>query len=288
LNLRGEYYVKGDWKLNKDTIIASVIFAAGKGSRMKGYEGNKTLLPLIAGESPFKGGQTILLRIIKNLPPGPKAVVVNYRKEDVIRITRGLNLTYCEQPQINGTGGALLAAGEFLENTSFDRLLITMGDIPLVRTSTFENLLKALDYNQMAVLGFQPRDKKEYGVLEITDGKVKRITEWKYWKEYPKEKQDALDICNSGIYAVSRDALLSYLKILGRNPHKVIKEREGRMVEVEEFFITDLVELMSNDGLEVGYSLPEDEYEVMGVDDLQSLEKAREIYNLRGYCQEPV
>lgn len=275
--------------MNKVPKIASVIFAAGKGSRMKGYEGNKTLLPLIAGKSPFEGSHPILLRIIENLPAGPKAIVVNHKKEDVMEITSGLDLTYCEQPQLNGTGGALLAAGGFLEENLFDRLLITMGDVPMVRASTFEDLIKVLDHNQMAVLGFRPRDKKKYGVLEITDGRVNKITEWKYWIEYPKDKQYALDICNSGIYAVSRDALLRYLKILGRNPHRVIKEREGRMVEVEEYFITDLVELMNNDGLSVGYSLAEDENEVMGIDDLQALEKAREIYsNLRGYYPEPV
>jgi bifunctional UDP-N-acetylglucosamine pyrophosphorylase / glucosamine-1-phosphate N-acetyltransferase len=267
--------------LNQVPKIASVIFAAGKGSRMKGYEGNKTLLPLIAGKSPFEGSHPVLLRIIENLPAGPKALVVNHKKEDVMEITSGLDLTYCEQPQLNGTGGALLAAGGFLEENLFDRLLITMGDVPMVRASTFEDLIKVLDHNQMAVLGFRPRDKKKYGVLEIKDGRVNKITEWKYWIEYPKDKQYALDICNSGIYAVSRDALLRYLKILGRNPHRVIKEREGRMVEVEEYFITDLVELMNNDGLRVGYSLAEDENEVMGIDDLQALEKAREIYSLR-------
>jgi len=269
--------------LNPGSTTASVIFAAGKGSRMKGYEENKTLLPLVSGDSPFEGSRPILLRIIESLPPGPKALVVNYKKEDVIRLTEGLGLNYCEQPQTNGTGGALLAASRFIEDNSFDRLLITMGDVPLVRPSTFESLLTVLDNNKMAVLGFRPMDKKQYGVLEISDGKVQRITEWKYWKEYTKDRQDALDICNSGIYAVSRDALIRYLKILGNSPHRVVKEREGRMVEVEEYFITDLVELMSGDGLSVGYSLAEDENEVMGVDDLESLEKAREIFRSRYY-----
>jgi len=267
--------------LNQVPEIASVIFAAGKGSRMKGYDGNKTLLPLIPGKTAFDGTQPILLRIIENLPPGPKAIVVNYRKEDVISITGSLNITYCDQPQLNGTGGALLASRKFLENNLFNRLLITMGDVPLVRSSTFESILKILDHNHMAVLGFRPKDKKEYGVLEITDGKVKSITEWKYWREFPKERQDDLDICNSGIYAVSRDELMRYLAVLGSSPHRVIKEREGKMVEVEEYFITDLVELMNRDGLSVGYSLAEDENEVMGVDDIQSLEKAREIFSLR-------
>lgn len=267
--------------MNEVPKTASVIFAAGKGSRMRGYEGNKTLLPLIAGDSVFDGSNPILLQIIGSLPTGRKAVVVNYKKEDVIKITSGLNLVYCEQPSMNGTGGALLAASKFIEDNLFDRLLITMGDVPLVRPSTFETLMRVLEHNEMAVLGFRPKDKKEYGVLEIAEGKVKRITEWKYWREYPRDRRDSLNICNSGIYAVLRDALLHYLSILGNSPHKVSKERDGRMVEVKEYFITDLIELMSGDGLSVGYSLAEDENEVMGVDDLQSLQKARELFRIR-------
>jgi bifunctional UDP-N-acetylglucosamine pyrophosphorylase / glucosamine-1-phosphate N-acetyltransferase len=267
--------------LNKSIKIASLIFAAGKGSRMKGYDGNKTLLPLVAGKSPFEGSQPILLRIIDTLPSGPKALVINYKKEEVIKATRGLDVSYCDQPVVNGTGGALLAAKKFIQDNEFDRLLITMGDVPLIKSSTFVGLLNVLDHSQFAVLGFRPRDKKEYGVLEVKDGHVMKITEWKYWSKYPGAEQKALDICNSGIYAALKDVLLKYLDVLGGAPHKVIKERDGKMVEVEEFFITDLVELMSSDGVNVGYSLAGNELEVMGVDDLSSLERAREAFNSR-------
>ena len=119
---------------------------------------------------------------------------------------------------------------------------------------------------------------KQYGVLEIEGANVTRIIEWDYWKTYPEEKQRRLQICNSGIYAAHKDELVQYLGILEKRPHKVKKERRGRLVEVEEFFITDLVELMKDNGLKVGYALAEDENEVMGVDDLPSLLKAQEIY----------
>jgi bifunctional UDP-N-acetylglucosamine pyrophosphorylase / glucosamine-1-phosphate N-acetyltransferase len=271
--------------LDKSQKIASLIFAAGKGSRMKGYDGNKTLLPIVAGKSPFEGSQPILLRIIDTLPEGPKALVVNYKKEEVIKATSSLDVIYCEQPVVNGTGGALLAARKFIEDTEFDRLLITMGDVPLIKSTTFEELLKVLDHSRFAVLGFRPLDKKEYGVLEIKDGRVMKITEWKYWSRYPKDEQDNIDICNSGIYAASRDVLIKYLDVLGKTPHRVTKERNGKMVEVEEFFITDLVEFMNRDGIDVGYSLAEDELEVMGVDDLPSLERAREAFKTGGYHQ---
>jgi bifunctional UDP-N-acetylglucosamine pyrophosphorylase/glucosamine-1-phosphate N-acetyltransferase len=264
--------------VHKGPITASIIFAAGKGSRMKGFDGNKTLLPLVPAESPYEGSNPILINVLNSLPPGPKAVVVNHGKEKLIETTRSYGLIYCEQPILNGTGGALLASMEFIENQEYDRLLITMGDVPLVRPSSYERLLNTLAGFNMAVLGFRPKDKKEYGVLEIVKNTVKSIIEWKYWKEFPDDKRGTLNICNSGIYAVRKEVLIRYLDILGKRPHTVIKERDGIMVEVKEFFITDLVQLMYKDGLKVGYVITEDEDEVMGVDDLVSLIKAQEIF----------
>ncbi|MDB9822784.1 NTP transferase domain-containing protein [Deltaproteobacteria bacterium] len=250
---------------------ASIIFAAGKGSRMKDFEGNKTLLPLIPDSSPFEGRYPILLHILNNLPPGPKALVVNYRKEEVIESTRSLDLTYCEQPVLNGTGGALLASREFINNHDYDRLLITMGDVPFVKPSTFDKLLSILRDCHMAILGFRTPNKRKYGVLEIDKGNVKKIIEWKYWSRYTCEKQEGLDICNSGIWAARKDEIIRFMDILEKRPHIVSKERDGIMVEVKEFFITDLVELMSEEGLKIGYAVSEEDDEFMGVDDLESL-----------------
>jgi bifunctional UDP-N-acetylglucosamine pyrophosphorylase/glucosamine-1-phosphate N-acetyltransferase len=264
--------------LQDELKTASIIFAAGRGSRMKGFNGNKTLLPLIAGSSPFEGRYPILLHILNSLPPGPKALVLNYRKEEIIESTVSLDLTYCEQPLLNGTGGALLASRGFIEKYDCDRLLITMGDVPLVRPSTFYNLLKVLRDCHMAVLGFRTADKKQYGVLETDNGNVKKIIEWKYWSQYPKGDQKKFEICNSGIYAVRKNNLIRFLDILERRPHRVLKERDGRMVEVKEFFITDLVELMNEEGLRTGYTIAKDDDEVIGVDDLQSLIKAQEKF----------
>jgi bifunctional UDP-N-acetylglucosamine pyrophosphorylase/glucosamine-1-phosphate N-acetyltransferase len=180
---------------------------------------------------------------------------------------------------LNGTGGALLASREFIEKQDYNQLLITMGDIPFVKPSTFEMLFNALRDCHLSVLGFRPEEKREYGLLEIDKDRVIRIIEWKYWKEYPKEKQDLLTVCNSGIYAIRRSELIKYLDILEKMPHIVIKEREGMSVEVEEFFITDLVELMNRDGLKIGYAIAEEDSEIMGIDDLESLLEAQKIFN---------
>jgi bifunctional UDP-N-acetylglucosamine pyrophosphorylase/glucosamine-1-phosphate N-acetyltransferase len=264
--------------LKTDSRTASIILAAGRGSRMKEFEGNKTLLPLVPGRSPYEGRHPILLQLLRNLPPGPKAVVVNYKKEEVMEATRSLDLTYCEQPEINGTGGALLAAKAFVETQDCDKLIITMGDVPLVKRATYEALVRHLDDNCLAVLGFRPESRKQYGMLEVEGTHVRKIIEWKYWKSYSKKRQQALTICNSGIYAARKEDLLHYLLVLASRPHRVHKEVDGKLCELEEFFITDLVEYLCEDGLPVGYVVAKDEEEVMGIDDLPALLKAQEIF----------
>jgi len=248
---------------------------------MKDYGGTKTLLPLVPAASPYTGGRPIILHIIENLPPGPKAVVVNHKKEDIREATQHLDITYCDQPVLNGTGGALLAARPFLQNQGCENLLITMGDVPFVAPETYVSLLRALETHDLVVLGFIPEDKKQYGVLEIQGDQVRRIVEWKYWKKFSAEDQKILRVCNSGIYAAKKDSLLPSLTVLASKPHVVQKKVNGVVCDQEEFFITDLVEYLPGEGHSVGHIISNDEKEVMGVDDLSALQKAQGIYRQR-------
>ncbi len=264
----------------KNLKTASVILAAGRGSRMKGFDGNKTLLPLVPKTSSFDGDHPILMEILHSLPPGPKAVVVNHKKEEVIKATRGLGLTYCEQLELNGTGGALLAAREFLEKQECPNVVITMGDVPFVGKETYRALIAELEDKGLVVLGFRPESKKQYGVLKLEGVRVRKIIEWSYWSAYPEEMVKTLGICNSGIYAARRGELLRYLPVLASGPHRVQKEIDGKLTEVEEFFLTDLIEYMDEGGVEIGYEVAK-EMEVMGIDDLVALTKAQEIFRSR-------
>jgi bifunctional UDP-N-acetylglucosamine pyrophosphorylase/glucosamine-1-phosphate N-acetyltransferase len=253
--------------------------AAGRGSRMQGYDGNKTLLPLKPENSMFDGSHPILMHLMESLPPGPRALIVNHCQKEVRTATSQTGAQYYEQPVLNGTGGAILAAGDFIAAQSADRVIITMGDVPFVKNSTYVQLVDGLDDHDLTILGFSPRDKKQYGVLEIEAGQVKKITEWKYWKDYPAEHQRRLTVCNSGIYAARRQILAHYLPILASRPQIVQKEVDGRMTDIREYFFTDLIEFMVNDGRPVGYHVVEDEFETMGVDDAPALEKAQAIYS---------
>ena len=261
-----------------DQRVASIIMAAGRGSRMKGYEGNKTLLPLEPDSSVFNGRQPIIMHLMENLPVGPKSIIVNHRKDEVMATTQDAGVVYCEQPVLNGTGGAILATVDFIASQTAQRVIITMGDVPFVNQSTYENLVAGLDDHDLMILGFAPRDKKQYGVLEIEQGQVRKITEWKFWKDYPSQRQEMMTVCNSGIYAVRKLDLVHYLPILASRPQIVQKQVNGKMTDIEEYFFTDLIESMVQDGKRVGFHVADDEFETMGIDDVAALEKAQAIY----------
>ena len=273
-------------KTPSDSEIASIIMAAGRGSRMTGYDGNKTLLPLMPVNSTFEGSHLILHHLISNLPDGPKTLVVNHCKKDVIAATHDLEIIYCEQPVLNGTGGALLAAQSFIEAQSCSKFVITMGDVPFVQKTTYLRLVQQLELFDLVIVGFCPSEKKQYGVLEIQGDLVQKITEWKYWKDYSAEKQTNLTICNSGIYAAKKDILIKYLPVMASRPQIVYKEINGKTTPIEEFFITDLVEYLMDDGKSVGYILAEDESETMGIDDHAALLKAQALFKSKASVSE--
>jgi bifunctional UDP-N-acetylglucosamine pyrophosphorylase/glucosamine-1-phosphate N-acetyltransferase len=268
---------------NDSTMVASIVLAAGKGSRMTGYVGNKTLLPLIPGASTYQGERPLLVEVLHNLPPGPKGIVVHHFADAVRAATEEYTASYILQPDTNGTGGALLAARSFLESVASNTVIITMGDVPLIAAATYQRLLQCLAGHDLAVLAFAPQDRAQYGMLETEGDRVLRITEWKYWSQYSAERQRAMQWCNAGVYAARRPVLLSCLKRLAGRPHRVQKQQGGQWVTIEEFFLTDIVELMNANGGSVGFSLAAED-EVMGVDTPEVLQRVQELYarRLRG------
>jgi bifunctional N-acetylglucosamine-1-phosphate-uridyltransferase/glucosamine-1-phosphate-acetyltransferase GlmU-like protein len=262
----------------------SIVFAAGRGTRMHGYTGNKTLLPLIPGRSAHEGDHPLLLEVLANLPPGPVGIVVNHCAEDVQRATRDFSVAYIPQPITNGTGGALLAARRFLEEATPEAVIITMGDVPLIRRATYVRLLRMLDGEKLAILAFQPRNRAQYGMLEMDGERVLRIVEWKYWHTYSAEEQGGLKFCNAGVYAAKRSVLIDYLDHLAGHPHHVRKQQGDGWVDIEEYFLTDLVELMAGDGLSIGWvTVPEEE--VTGVDTPEALREVQKRYRInKGLC----
>ena len=146
---------------------------------------------------------------------------------------------------------------------------------------SYLSLLSGLETYDLMVLGFKPPQKKQYGILEIHEDRVRRIIEWKYWKDFPIEKQQSLTICNAGIYAATQKCLRRFLPLLASRPHVVQKEVNGVLENHKEYFITDLVEYMVEENSSVGFCVADSEDEVMGIDDLSALTKAQAIYRDR-------
>jgi len=257
--------------------VASIIFAAGRGTRMTGYSGNKTLLPLIPERSLYDGSRPLIMEVIYNLPAGPKGIVVNHCAEDVQRITEGPGISYIYQPVTNGTGGALIAARSFLESADAERAIITMGDVPLIRAVTYGRLMALLDCCALALLAFEPGDKAQYGMLETDGDRVSGITEWKYWKDFPIERRNRLRYCNAGVYAARRADLIRYVERLEKMPHEVRKHHNGEWITMKEYFLTDLAGMMNEDGLQVRLTVAPEE-EVNGVDNPESLKTVQALY----------
>ncbi len=260
--------------------VASVIFAAGKGTRMTGYEGNKTLLPLVPGDSLYEGCRPILLEVLDNLPPGPKGIVVNHRADDVKAALKGFQVSFLDQPCTNGTGGALLAASPFLSSAREQSVIITMGDVPLIEAPTYRRLIGGLSEHDFMVLAFVPQDKAQYGMLEMDGNRVLRIVEWKYWHNLPPREQARLRYCNAGVYAARRSVLVRYLEPLAKKAHQVRKKQGNEWITVEEYFLTDLVELMRSDNLSIGVEEAPEE-EVSGVDAPEALRRVQARYAAR-------
>jgi bifunctional N-acetylglucosamine-1-phosphate-uridyltransferase/glucosamine-1-phosphate-acetyltransferase GlmU-like protein len=244
---------------------------------MTGYDGNKTLLPLIPGRSLYEGTRPLIVEVLDNLPPGPKAIVVNYLEEDVRRATANRGIFYTRQPVTNGTGGALLAARPFLDSTDADSVIITMGDVPFIRPATYGRLLELLRRHDLGLLGFECEDSAHYGMIEAEGERVMGIIEWKYWKDFPEQRLSRLKCCNAGVYAVRKAALLIYMDRMAGMPHQVRKHLNGEWVTIEEYFLTDLAEMMNGDGLMVGMTSAQAR-EAIGVDTPEALETAQELY----------
>ncbi len=259
---------------------ASIVLAAGKGSRMTGYRGNKTLLPLVPDGDPYRGGRPLLIEVLQNLPPGPKAIVVNHCAQAVREATAHLPVSYIDQPVTNGTGGAVLAALPFLQQTPCERVIITMGDVPLIRPGTYRRLSERLSDHAFAVLAFEPRDKAQYGLLELEREQVTGIVEWKYWRDFPPARRNRLRYCNAGVYAAHRPLLLEFLHILQDQPHRVEKQRDGKWVTIDEYFLTDLVVLLNDAGHRITM-VPTSEEEVTGVDTPAALKRVQQRYQER-------
>jgi bifunctional UDP-N-acetylglucosamine pyrophosphorylase/glucosamine-1-phosphate N-acetyltransferase len=210
-------------------LIAAVILAAGKGTRMKS-DTHKVLHP-IAGRPMIK----FLLDSVAALSPARTVMVVGALREQLEAALAGQGVDFAIQSEQLGTAHAVLQAEQALAGFDGDVLLLS-GDVPFVRPETMRALLEALHAPERpaaVVMGFRPADPAAYGrIVADPDGRVRKMVEFK--DASPEER--AVGLCNANLFAVRAADLWPILKRIGN------ANAQG------EYYLPDLVTIAIADG----------------------------------------
>jgi bifunctional UDP-N-acetylglucosamine pyrophosphorylase/glucosamine-1-phosphate N-acetyltransferase len=180
-----------------------VIIAAGEGTRMR------SALPKVL--HPLCGRPLILWPVAAAQEAGAGKVVVvdNPKRRLEDRLPEGVVLAV--QPEPNGTGGAVAAAGDQIDATA--TVVVINGDVPLITADAIRGLVEAHEASGAAatMATMEPDDPAEYGrVLRDKEGNVERVVEAKAGGDATPE-QLAIREVNTGVYAFDGASLLAAL-----------------------------------------------------------------------------
>lgn len=242
--------------------LASVVLAAGKGTRMKSA--------LIKVLHPVAGLPMIAWPVAaaRDVASDPIVLVIGHQANAVQGTFRGAADIRCAmQEEQLGTGHAVACALETL--TGFrGTILILCGDTPLLRAETLQNMLTYHHDNQAAVTVLTALMDDPYGygrVVRDTSGLVARIVEQ---KDADLEEQAIREI-NSGIYCMDSDFLFNNIRGIGND------NAQG------EYYLTDLLAIAVQKGLTCLALQAADADEIMGVNDRAQLASAGRILRRR-------
>jgi bifunctional UDP-N-acetylglucosamine pyrophosphorylase/glucosamine-1-phosphate N-acetyltransferase len=237
--------------------LGVIILAAGQGTRMKSAL-PKVLHPL--------AGRPLLSHVIttaRGLNAERIAVVYGHGGEQVPETISQPDLLWVEQARQLGTGHAVEQAMPGMEEV--DRVMVLYGDVPLIGQDTLAALNRAAASTELALLTVTLDDPSGYGrIVRNAEGQVDRITEQKD----ANAQELAIDEVNTGILVADCARLQQWLKRLEDD------NAQG------EFYLTDIVAMAVGEGVEVHTAQPEDEFEVMGVNDRLQLSRLERHYQL--------
>jgi bifunctional UDP-N-acetylglucosamine pyrophosphorylase/glucosamine-1-phosphate N-acetyltransferase len=232
-----------------------VILAAGIGKRMRSAL-PKVLHPL--------AGRPLLSHVIdtaRTLEPTRLVVVIGHGAEAVRAAVAAPDVQFAVQEQQLGTGHAVQQALPLLDPSV--PTLVLYGDVPLTRASTLRRLTDKAGRGGYGVLTVTLDDPSGYGrIVRDANDKVLRIVEQ---KDATPDEQKIAEI-NTGIIVTPTAQLTGWLASL-RNDNA-----QG------EYYLTDVVELAIEAGLDVVTAQPDEEWETLGVNSKQQLAELERIH----------
>ncbi len=234
--------------------LAVVILAAGKGTRMKS-DLPKVLHPI--------AGRPMVQHVVDAagaLDPDNTVLIYGHGGEAVRQAVTGSRLQWAEQAEQLGTGHAVAQALPHLEE---DVVLVLYGDVPLIQPQTLRDFVARVDDQSLALMTLTLDDPSGYGrVIRDGDGKVQRVVEQKD----ASDDEKAVREINTGILACTRRFLNDSLPRLSNS------NAQG------EYYLTDLIAMAVDAGMDVVTEQPGHAWEVDGVNDRVQLARLERVY----------
>jgi bifunctional UDP-N-acetylglucosamine pyrophosphorylase/glucosamine-1-phosphate N-acetyltransferase len=247
--------------------VAVVILAAGQGTRMKSRMAK--VLHRAGGKPLVRQAVDTALGIA---PPERVFVVVGYQAAEVRAEVEAAGAQAIHQAEQLGTGHAVMCGEERLAPLG-GRLIVFVGDCPLIRAETLEELAEVQRCTQAAaaVITTEVEDPSGYGRIirstedGSTDGSVLEIVEQKA----ATPGQLAVREINSGIFCFDADVLWKHI-------HEIRPDNQAR-----EFYLTDMVSILVRAGMRVTALKIADSNELLGINNRLELAAADSILRAR-------
>ena len=221
-----------------------VILAAGKGSRMKS-EFSKVLHKV--------GGEAMVRRVLHTaalLDNAQLHLIVGHQGEQVAHACQDFSANIVWQNDPQGTGDALRRAAPSL--TEQGATLTLYGDVPLIQQQTLERMRALSTPNTLVLLTITLDNPQGYGrIVRDTQGQVTAIVEQKD----ANAQQLAIQEVNTGILLAPNAKLQQWLADLNND------NAQG------EYYLTDIIAMAAEQGVDIVTVEPEYEWEVTGVND---------------------
>ncbi len=236
--------------------LTAVILAAGKGKRMKSD------LPKVLHEINGRPMVSYVVDAVKTLQPDKIVVVIGYKAAMVRDALAGEDVEFVLQEEQLGTGHAVAQCRAALSGFG-GTVLVLNGDVPGLRPATLRRFVDdhVRDGAAATVLTAELDDASGYGrILRTADGSLLKIVEHKDATEAEK----AIKEINSGMFCFDTEALFAALADTRRDNAQ------------NEYYLTDVIELLKKDGRRVRAYCVDEPDEVAGVNDSGELERVRQ------------
>lgn len=245
----------------EDKTFATLILAAGKGTRMKS-DLVKVLHP-VAGRPMLD----YVLNLAERMGSSRIAVIIGHQADLVEARYGNRGLAFVYQREQLGTGHAVLQAREAFAGYR-GTILILCGDVPLLQASTIRELMDRHRASGAAltVLTTLLEDPFGYGrVVKDAGGSVLGIVEH---RDATDEQRKIREI-NTGIYCAENPFLFEAVAGIGNDNAQ------------REYYFTDLFAIARRKGVRTASVVAPDPGEVMGINSPDDLARATQIVQER-------